>query len=361
MSRRVAWSVSIGIVLIVTGWTGRTAIEHWMSTRIVYPVNMPISLARGHIHTGPFRLNLNTEYPVYVEPGTDWIWEQAHPNCNPYQHLQTRWALYRDGKLVDQLDQPTVLPWFSGFTAGSGVYDLDLEVMSDFSCLDPVHPRLEIVAITENYESAAFGARPLLATGIYVGFALLIFGPIVGFVHSRVHSNKIADSISAGQDFQWSRKLPLRSRILGLPSFGLYGGAVFALLAILMMRLTVGFRYIPRGLWVRALTRGVVPQKPDAWTEPLIVRLKDAGLGMEPKLYVNSGMAGWNDLRSALKKELGRRQEWVVYVAADDCLPWANVAAVIDAAHSEGAKVVLFHDPQEQPCELPLTTKKPRI
>ncbi len=360
MGRRVAWSVTIGIGLILIGWAGRAAIQEWMSTRIVYPVNMPISLAPGHIHTGPFRLNLNTEYRIYIAPGTDWRWEQAHPDCNPYRHLQTRWLLYRDGKVFDRLNEPTVLPWYSGFTAGSGVYDLDLEVMSDFRCLDPVEPRLEVVALTETYESTAFGARLILAIGIYVGLALLIFGPIVGFAQSRQHSNGVADSISAGQDFQWARKLPLRSRVLGLPGFGLYGGAVFALLAILMMMLTVGFRYIPQGLWVRALKRGAAPQKPDAWTEPLIVRLKHPGVGMEPKLYVNSATVGWDDLSSALKQELGRRRDWIVYVAADDCLPWANVTAVIDSAHSEGAKVVLFHDPHEQPCELPLNARPPR-
>ena len=33
-----------------------------MSTRIVDPVDMPLSLAPGHIRTGPFRLNLHANY-----------------------------------------------------------------------------------------------------------------------------------------------------------------------------------------------------------------------------------------------------------------------------------------------------------
>jgi hypothetical protein len=49
----------IGVGLIVLGIIARAGIQHWMDTRIVYPVDLPVSLAVGHIHTGPFRLNLS--------------------------------------------------------------------------------------------------------------------------------------------------------------------------------------------------------------------------------------------------------------------------------------------------------------
>jgi hypothetical protein len=57
--------------------------------------------------------------------------------------LQTRWVLYENGKVIDRSDEPTVLP--SGFSAGPGVVELDVEVMSNFSCLDSIPPRLEVV------------------------------------------------------------------------------------------------------------------------------------------------------------------------------------------------------------------------
>ena len=336
------WSVRIGIGLILMGWAGRAAIQHWMDTRILHPVDMLVSLAPGHVHTGPFRLNLYADYKVDLDPGTDWHWDTAHPECDPYQHLQTRWVLYRDGKVVDRLDQPTVLPWPSSFTAGPGVYDLDLEVMSDFSCLDPAHRRLRVIATTDVYESLAFAARLTLAIGIYVGFALLIFGPIVRFAHCLDRSDKITESASVGQDFRWAQRLPLRRPISGLPAFGLFGGMVFGVLAVLVMLLTAGFQVTSTGSWVHLLKPGQVWEKSDSWNAPLIVKVKDTGPNQTPKLFVNSKEVSWEDLDRVLKQELGRRPDWVVYVTGDDAPSFQSVANVIDAARGLHAKVYLI-------------------
>jgi biopolymer transport protein ExbD len=117
---------------------------------------------------------------------------------------------------------------------------------------------------------------------------------------------------------------------------------VFALLALLMMLLTAGFQYIPRGFWVHVLKSGQAPTKSDAWTEPLIVRVKDAGPYQIPKLFVNSKEVAWEDLEKTLKQELGPRREWVVYVGGDDATSFQYIANVIDAARGLHAKVVLI-------------------
>jgi biopolymer transport protein ExbD len=346
MRLRVPLSVPIGIGLILLGIGGRAAIEYWMSTRIVYPVDMPVSLAPGHIRTGPFRLNLDANYSVYLAPGTDWRWDSAHPECNPYRHLQTRWALYENGKVVDRLDEPTVLPWPSGFSAGPGVYELDVEVMSDFSCLDSIPPRLEVVANTENYETAALFARVGLSIATYIGFVLLTFVPIIRFLHSFEHSETVTESASVGQDCRWARKLPLRRPISGLPGFGLVGGIIYALIAIVMMMTTAAFVYTPQGLWVRLLKRGAVPQNSDPWTEPLVVLAKGGGPGQRPNLYVNSKLVAWEDFDHVLKQELSRRREWVVYVGGDDTVAWQDVVNLIDVARRDHATAYLITGPQ---------------
>jgi biopolymer transport protein ExbD len=147
---------------------------------------------------------------------------------------------------------------------------------------------------------------------------------------------------------------------VGIPSFGLLAGMVFAILVMLMMMLTGAFRYTPRGLWVHLPKPGAVPMKPDAWTEPVIVVVTDAGLGQEPELFVNSKMVAWDDLASALKRELSVRREWTVYVEGDDCVAWANVVNVIDIARSDGAKVFLVPQPNRTPCKTNLGRKLPR-
>jgi biopolymer transport protein ExbD len=83
---------------------------------------------------------------------------------------------------------------------------------------------------------------------------------------------------------------------------------VFGVLAVLMMLLTMGFQRTSTGVWVHALRPGQAPEKSDAWTEPLIVNVKDAGPYQIPKLFVNSKEIAWEDLEKALKQELGPRR-----------------------------------------------------
>lgn len=339
-------SVRIGIGLILLGVAGRAAIVHWMSTRIVYPVDMPVSLARGHIRTGPFRLNLNANYAVYIAPGTDWRWDSAHPECNPYGHLQTRWVLYENGKVIDRLQEPTILPWPSGFSAGPGVYELDVEVMSQFSCLDSLRPRLEVIANAEVYELAALIARIGLFINTYIGFVFLTFVPIIRFLHSFERSETVTGSSSVGQDCRWAQSLPLRRPISGLPGFGAVGAIFYALIAMVMMTTTVASVYTSQGLWVRLLTRGAALQGSDPWAEPLVVLAKGGGTARSPDLYVNSKLVAWEDFDRVLKQELSRRREWVVYVGGDDSVAWQDVVSLIDLARRDQATVYLVTEPQ---------------
>jgi biopolymer transport protein ExbD len=309
-----------------------------MDTRIVRPVDMPVSLVAGHIRTGPFRLNLETSYWVSVDPGA-W-WSTGRACADQYSRLLTRPVLYQHGKVIDMRVREA--SHFATFYAIPGEYELDVEVLSDFSCLDKGHPRLSVSADTEDYDVGVFLLKVVAEISAFIGLALLVFLPAVRAAGSREKIATVTDSVAIGQDFQWARRLPLRRAISGLPAFGLFGGMVFALLALLMMLLTAGFQPTATGLWIRALQSGQVPAKSDAWTEPLIVRVKDAGPYQIPKLFVNSKEVAWEDLEKTLKQELGPRRDWVVYVGGDDATGFQYVANVIDAARGLHAKVVLI-------------------
>jgi len=231
---------------------------------------------------------------------------------------------------------------FATFYAIPGEYELDVEVLSDFSCLDKGHPRLSVSAETGEYEDGVFLLKLAASVSAFIGVVLLAFLPSVRAVASREKIVRVTDSAAVGQDFQWARRLPLRRPISGLPAFGLFGGMVFALLALFMMLLTAGFQYIPRGFWAHVLKSGQAPAKSDAWTEPLIVRVKDAGPYQIPKLFVNAKEVAWEDLEKTLKQELGPRRDWVVYVGGDDATSFQHVANMIDAARGLHAKVVLI-------------------
>jgi biopolymer transport protein ExbD len=138
------------------------------------------------------------------------------------------------------------------------------------------------------------------------------------------------------------RKLTLRRPISGLPGFGIVGGIIYALIAIVMMIMTVAFVYTPQGLWVRLLKPGAVPQNSGPYTDPLVILAKDGGPGQRPKLYVNSKLVSREDFDYVLKQELSRRREWIVYVGGDDAVAWQDVVSLIDAAHTDQATAYLI-------------------
>jgi len=305
---------------------------------------MPVALAAGHIHTGPFRLNLRAQYWVAIAASGTWKGDRP---CLPDQVLHTNWKLLRNGEVVSEYRNAS--DEVPSFESKPGLYDLDIEVLTDASCLDASHPRLRVWTFEqEDYESYAASLQWLAAVCVVAGAGLLVLSGI-GRSGERISAAARPNLTShVGQDFQWARRLPRRRPVSRLPGFGLYAGIFFGLLAIVMMVL-LPVPVIPRVLWVHLLKAAKGPTKSDAWTEPLIVRVKDAGPGKRPDVYVNSKPLAWEDLDRVLKEELGRRKEWVVYVAGDDDTAFQNVADVIDVARGEQAKVYL----------LPAGTKSP--
>jgi biopolymer transport protein ExbD len=350
--------ILIGLGLAILGIASFATINRWIDTRIFVPVDIPVSLAAGHIRTGPFRINVEQGYSIWID------FDQStyfNPMCSSYSVLKSTWTLYRDGRVYTQWEAPVLQDgYLEGFDATKGFYDLDVHVLADASCLNANRPRLRVVT---SRDDDSFYAGVLLWSGaifVVVGISLVILG-WRGNVRELEPFAVVTNAPTLGQNIQWAQKLPLRRPIVGIPPFGLLAGMVFAILAILMMMLTGAFRYKSKGLWVHLLKPGAAPAKPDAWTEPVIVLVKDAGPGQEPGLYVNSKVVAWDDLAGALKHQLSGRREWAVYVEGDDCVAWAHVVNVIDIARSDGAKVFLLPQPDRKPCKTYVGTRPPRI
>lgn len=339
----------IGLGLAILGMASFVIVKRWIDTRIFVPVDIPVSLAAGHIRTGPFRINVEQGYSIWIDFDQNTYF---NPMCSSYSTLKTTWTLYRDGRVQTQWDAPVLQDgYLEGFDAAKGFYDLDVHVLADASCLNANRPRLRVVT---SRDDDSFYAGVVLWTGaifFVIGMSLVVLDWRGGVFKEAEQSAMVTNAPSVGQNFQWAQKLPLRRPIVGMPAFGLLAGMVFAILAMLMMMLTGAFRYTPRGLWVHLLKTGAVLVKPDAWTEPVVVVVTDAGPGQEPALSVNSKVVAWDDLASVLKRELSVRREWTVYVEGDDCVAWANVVNVIDIAHSDGAKVFLVPRSDKKPCK----------
>jgi biopolymer transport protein TolR len=72
----------------------------------------------------------------------------------------------------------------------------------------------------------------------------------------------------------------------------------------------------------------------------IVVQLIDHGAGNPPGLKINQDEATWENLQGRLEDIFKTRAEKVMFVKGDDNVPFADVASVIDIAHSAGVDKV---------------------
>ncbi len=77
-------------------------------------------------------------------------------------------------------------------------------------------------------------------------------------------------------------------------------------------------------------------QPPPTPDRTIVVQLIDRGPGQTPALKINQDEATWENLQGRLTDIFKTRAEKVMFVKGDDNIPFADVANVIDNAHSAG-------------------------
>lgn len=310
-----------------------------MATRTFVPVDMPVSLAPGRIKTGPFNINLRDEYSIWIDLDETVPFDAT---CNAYSSLQTRWELYRSGRVAAKWDHPLLLgTYLEGFYAEEGTYELEVKVLSDASCLNPAHPRLRVNTGKFEYAEQASPILWLSVLFIGTGLALLV---LFGNARFGERSNQVAGlSGSPGlAHFQWAQKLPLKPAFSGLPSFGLVCTLVLSWLVMIHMLFHQMGRFRSKGLGISVMRQVLQPERSNRWTEPLVLTVLAAGPGSATKLYLNSKPLSWAEATGRLKAELSKRSVWVVYVEADSQVSWQDALSAIDIARGLNAKVVLL-------------------
>ena len=81
-------------------------------------------------------------------------------------------------------------------------------------------------------------------------------------------------------------------------------------------------------------------QTPPQSDRTIVVQLLKGGPGGEPALKINQDDVTWENLQGRLSDIFKTRAEKVMFVKADDDLPFMDVAQVIDIAHSAGVDKV---------------------
>jgi len=81
-------------------------------------------------------------------------------------------------------------------------------------------------------------------------------------------------------------------------------------------------------------------QPPPTPDRTIVVQLMDRGAGNPPGLKINQDDVTWETLQGRLEDIFKTRAEKVMFVKGDDNVPFADVANVIDIAHSAGVDKV---------------------
>ena len=81
-------------------------------------------------------------------------------------------------------------------------------------------------------------------------------------------------------------------------------------------------------------------QPPPTPDRTIVVQSIDHGAGNPPGLKINQDEATWETLQGRLEDIFKTRAEKVMFVKGDDNVPFADVASVIDIAHSAGVDKV---------------------
>jgi biopolymer transport protein TolR len=80
-------------------------------------------------------------------------------------------------------------------------------------------------------------------------------------------------------------------------------------------------------------------QQPQSTDRTIVVQVLK-GSGDRPSLKINQDSVTWDNLQGRLTDIFKERAERVMFVKADDDLPFADVAQVIDIAHASGVDKV---------------------
>ncbi len=339
---RIPLTARIGLPLILIPLASLGAWASWYFTRSWEPLDIPISLARGHIRA-EFTTNVESHYSIELNIDFDQRWGASACSSGP-EHWETGVSLVKIAWYLSSGDR-------GGFNADRGHYVLDLDILEDASGLNRYGPRLWIF----EDQGKLYRSR---VPGVLAILTLLLTGPIgaLMIILAAIHwrQEKLA---LFWKTYSLTQPGPALSRfppVVGRPSAASHRTksrvtAPFARLSqtspVLVLTLFIVWTAVvvstalehipPSGLPVRLIRPGVTAPR-SAGIQPLRVGVRRDGRNPRPGLYVDWKLVAWEDFSALLKKEPAPRPpDWPVYVEGDSDLEWRQVAEVIDAIRGE--------------------------
>ena len=381
------------MVLWPLAWSGVWAC--WHASRNWEPVDVPVSLSKGHIRTAEFKIRVESTYWIGIV--TDWPWDFERGRClfgvDPCDGspsvLAARWAISKKGRVG--LRSNISEHWSMGteklgrvlgsFHAGPGNYVLDLDVTEDGSRLNAAAPHL-VVFEAGGLREATAGVGAWTVLVFVLGASLLICsviwwrrekldalarvchltelgpqlhapmaaGPIrITTGHLQRTSALLTASVYAettGARLGWKPGQPKKPAFAKMSWYGLIAVLCFSMIAIpVCVVVQAQFHIIPKGLRVHLLKTGVSAQVFPG-LQPICVRLISPLDRTRPSLYVDAQPVAWEDLETVLQKGLKLRPpSWPVYLDGDPDMEWKWAGNAIDRIRGMQAEVTLLTRP----------------
>jgi hypothetical protein len=153
---RISMTARVGIGVFLAAAVLFFSTKYWVETRTLEALDMPVSLSRGTISTGPFSLNVHAFYSILVSlpRGGDLVCDGVG--------LKTRRISSPDKLVVyhrpwqdqshEAAENMTFGSFLGGFEGQPGRYNLQIQVLSDTGCLNSRGPRLFIFASNSDFD-----------------------------------------------------------------------------------------------------------------------------------------------------------------------------------------------------------------
>ena len=339
---RVPALAKIGLGLIVAGALIGAAGWYWAPT--TDPVRQYVSLAKGHVEIPEFEVNNEREY--WITADFNDIDSADLPGCDALKGsrpaIRTHTVVTRAGTVVSETDSQN---WEIGtFTSRPGRYKIRVDVISNSSCLQKPSAWLSVWC---NADPDPFHTRGWSALFIILGIGILL--PVRSITKPIALPPEIAPPNTSVPE-RLPRRIvrPLQARMSALPSFGTLATVIFffAVVGLMLCLAWIHDHSIPKGLGVSVSSKLYERAKGNREIAPLTLSVERHG---EDVRYLLDGEnVRLEDLRRALKGELARRADWIVFVEGDASLPYQDVTQLIDIASGLHAKVVMLTQGMKQ-------------
>ena len=331
----------VAIGFVVVGVTLYADSQYWLATRKLVPLDIPISLSRGHIRTPEFRINLDSRYHLEIE--VEWQASMGDIDCllwGCYERsgiLKMQWTLSGAGQVESSGSGDDMMRGDS-FSLSGGRHRLDLDVLSDASILNSAHPRLRVQANGDAYRRLGdlYDELPIVS-GMLVAIGVALLWLSRERKAARSTDLSIFKAPGAGhRGAGYLRRRPRSALFSELPpSFALLAASALLLVSIPVWNAEF-WRVPSKGILFFTSARGRMTPRYGQGAKPLTLRIDK-----HRRWFFEGEEVSPEEFPAALRQALNRRPDPFVCLDADPGLDLAVPGQAMDMLQGLFVKIII--------------------